>query len=242
MNGISPSRGTLSLSSPRGPACSRAESHIPTVKPRDTSRPGDHGLAARLCDGAVLHPDHSLELPPRTRLCRTCGSICLGGRWQWRPLPLGQDAARTRCPACLRTRRDDPAGIVMLTGRLVQARGEALRRLILDQAGALKQANPQSRIIRLIRRFGRIEVRTTEVNLTLRIAEAVEQAHGGILQRFRENGRLMIHVRWPNDDREPASSRCHGPEAGSGGSSRSMRLFRLGTGGRSRADPSERGT
>ncbi|HWA80497.1 MAG TPA: BCAM0308 family protein, partial [Acetobacteraceae bacterium] len=50
-------------------------------------------------------------------VCRQCGAVYHGGRWQWAERPPG--AHEELCQACHRINDDYPAGIVTITGDFI---------------------------------------------------------------------------------------------------------------------------
>jgi hypothetical protein len=164
------------------------------------------GASDRRHVGRAAHhgPSHGLArqapMEAEPRVCRTCGAVSRGGRWQWLPLPERQEARLTRCPACLRIRDDDPAGSVTLVGGFVRLRAEELSRLIRYHEEMQKRGDPQSRIVRVRRLLDRIDVTTTDAELPRWIGEAVAQAYGGTLHIMPENEGSGIRVRWLDDE------------------------------------------
>jgi hypothetical protein len=129
-------------------------------------------------------------------VCRTCGAFYRAGRWQWLTLPARQATRRTRCPACLRVRGNDPAGFLTLVGGSVPARARELCRVIRRLEEVHRRVDPLSRIVSLRRLPDRIDVTTTDVDLPRGIGEAVARAHGGSLHVVREQDGSVIRVRW----------------------------------------------
>jgi hypothetical protein len=151
------------------------------------------------------------------------------GRWQWLALAEAPQARRTRCPACLRARADEPAGVVTLVGAFVRMHGEELRRLIQHEEAVRRRRDPQSRIMWVRGMLDRIDVATTDIDLPRRIGEAVERAYGGTLDLVREANGSAIRVRWLGGGTPPVPGRGKAGEAGGRGACTSTRSQRTTT-------------
>jgi hypothetical protein len=173
------------------------------------------GASDRLQDSQRVHqPSRVDDLPCAARsepvICRTCGAVHSAGRWQWLPLPARHEPRRVRCPACLRIRADDPAGVLTLVGSFIRLHAEELRRLIQDEEARRRQRDPQSRIIWIRRLLDRIDLTTTDIHLPLRIGEAVVEAQGEALHLVRENDGSAIRVRWWGEEGRSAVVKAEG--------------------------------
>jgi hypothetical protein len=181
------------------------------MKSMKTSGPSGRQKEAQIFHAAPCGDDRPRVAQEEPVVCRTCGALWREGRWQWLPLPARAKVRRSRCPACLRGRADDPAGVVTLVGGFVRLHAEELLQLIRHQEEREKQRDPQSRIVRIRRLLDRIDVTTTDTHLARTIGEAVEQAHGGTLHVMRGQDDNAIRIRWLGDEEPPATRRGGGP-------------------------------
>ncbi len=140
---------------------------------------------------------------PEPLVCRTCGAVLRERRWQWVSPPETGEVRRTRCPACLRVRNDDPAGVVTLVGSFVRLHAEEIARLIRHEEARRRRSDCQSRIIRIRRMLDRIDVTTTDIRLPRRIGEAAAAAYGGMLHVMEDADGSAIRVRWLIDEQRP---------------------------------------
>jgi hypothetical protein len=132
-------------------------------------------------------------------MCRTCGTVLQDGRWQRMAIPPAREVEHARCPACTRERSNAPAGIVTLVGYFVRLHADELDRLIHREEAHHRKGNPGSRMTYTRRALDRIDVATTDIDLPLRIADALERAYGGAAYiQQGEEGRT-IRVRWERD-------------------------------------------
>ena len=120
--------------------------------------------------------------PPEPTLCRICGAVFTGGRWQW--LDALPDAAdETRCPACQRIHDRLPAGFLTLNGDFFEAHREEIMRLVHNHVERQRLQHPLQRIIDTAPlEGGGIEISFTEYHLPKGVAEAVKNAYQGELQ------------------------------------------------------------
>jgi NMD protein affecting ribosome stability and mRNA decay len=162
-----------------------------------TTHPHDRRIVGRAQDDARHDPYEARGKPPEPTVCPHCGAVFHHGRWQWLARP--EEAHRTACPACLRIRGKDPAGVVMLTGGFVQAHGAEIRGLTRHQEEQEKRQHALNRIMAIRDLPDGIEITTTDIHLPRRIGEAVERAYGGALDYQYEDDRYFLRVRWSRE-------------------------------------------
>jgi hypothetical protein len=165
-----------------------------SIERSTTTHPRDRRIAGRAQSEAVHDPYQAREKPPEPTVYRHCGAVFHAGRWQWLPLP--EEARRRECPACLRVRNDDPAGIVMLVGDFVRDHGEEIRGLIRHQEEQEKREHALNRVMAVRALSEGLEITTTDIHLPRRIGEAMERAYGGTLDYHYEEDRYFLRVRW----------------------------------------------
>jgi hypothetical protein len=127
-------------------------------------------------------------------ICWVCGAVCDEGRWQWMPVP--REARLARCAACLRTLRNEPAGVVSLGGGFVGQHREAVRALVRQLAATESRLHATSRIITLHDTPGSVQVTTTDIRLPRKIAEAAKDLWDGEVSFGYGEGRYFLHARW----------------------------------------------
>jgi hypothetical protein len=119
---------------------------------------------------------------PEPTLCKICGAVFSGGRWQWLD-HLPEAADETRCPACQRIHDRLPAGYLTLSGEFFETHREEIMRLVHNHVERQRQQHPLQRIIdsRSLENGG-IEISFTEFHLPKGVGEAVKHAYQGELQ------------------------------------------------------------
>src|SRR5687768_10188852 len=68
---------------------------------------------------------------PEPAQCSDCDAVYYEGRWRWGSVPLAAD--ETRCPACERLHRDNPAAWLTLQGASVPSHRDEFRRVALQR-------------------------------------------------------------------------------------------------------------
>ena len=119
---------------------------------------------------------------PEPTLCKVCGAVFTGGRWQWLDA-LPETAQETRCPACQRIHDRVPAGFLTLSGSFFDEHREEIMRLVHRHVERQRLQHPLQRIIdsRPLEKGG-IEISFTEYHLPKGVGEAVKNAYQGELQ------------------------------------------------------------
>lgn len=131
-------------------------------------------------------------------VCPQCGAVYLRGRWQWSDRP--KDAAPSLCQACRRINDNFPAGMVTLTGHVIEAcKGEMIH-LIRNQEKAEKTEHPLNRIMAIEDKApSRIEITTTDIHLPRRIGDAVKRAYKGELTEQFDEDNYFVRINWHRD-------------------------------------------
>jgi NMD protein affecting ribosome stability and mRNA decay len=168
-----------------------------SIERRTTTHPRGRRSAGRAQSEAVHDPYQARAKLPEPAVCRKCGAVYHMGRWQWLPLP--EAANRGECPACLRIRGNDPAGIVTLAGGFVREHQDELRSLIRHQEEQEKREHALNRVMAVRTLSDGLEITTTDIHLPRRIGEAIERACGGTLDYHYEEDRYFLRVRWSRD-------------------------------------------
>lgn len=130
-------------------------------------------------------------------VCPQCGAIYYASRWHWGPRPAA--AREVICQACHRSNDGFPAGVVTLHGTFVRPNRAELVRTIRRHEQNERRDRPLNRIINIEQGDDRIVVNTTDVQLPVRIGEAIRRAFHGALERYFDNDSYIIRVDWHRD-------------------------------------------
>jgi hypothetical protein len=148
----------------------------------------------RIFDDKKHDPYQSIGKYKEPTACTDCNAVFHGGRWQWAAVP--QRAHKARCPACLRVHDKLPAGSVTLSGAFFNAhRGEILS-LVHHIATREREEHPLHRVMQMEEAPHRVVVKTTDIHLPQRIAEALKGAYDGDFKIRYGHDDYTVRVHW----------------------------------------------
>jgi len=130
-------------------------------------------------------------------ICSQCNAVFYAGRWHWAPRPAA--AHEIVCQACHRSHDGVPAGVVTLHGAFVRPNRMELVAVVRQQEEGEKRDRPQNRLINIEQGEDRIVVNTTDVQLPVRIGEAIRRTFQGTLQRHFDQESYITRVDWHRD-------------------------------------------
>lgn len=130
-------------------------------------------------------------------VCPQCDAIFYAGRWHWGPRPAA--AREVICQACHRSNDNFPAGMVTLSGTFVRLNRAVLVRAAREQAESERRERPLNRIINIEQGEDRIVVNTTDIQLPVRIGEAIRRTFQGTLNRHFDEDGYVVRVDWHRD-------------------------------------------
>ena len=149
----------------------------------------------RLMHEHVHDPYKTPHKLPEPTVCPACGAVFHQGRWQW-ITPAPKNAHRTSCQACHRTRDKYPAGLVTLSGEFVSAHKVELEQLARNLEAAAKATHPLHRIMEIEESPNSLVIKTTDLHLPHRIAEAVKHAYHGDVEIHYDAEGYFVRVNW----------------------------------------------
>lgn len=130
-------------------------------------------------------------------VCPQCNAVFYAGRWHWGPRPAA--ARETTCQACHRSNDNFPAGMVTMSGTFVRTNRAVLVRAAREQAESERRERPLNRIINIEQGEDRIVVNTTDIQLPVRIGEAIRRTFQGTLNRHFDEDGYVVRVDWHRD-------------------------------------------
>jgi hypothetical protein len=164
--------------------------------PRPLPRAGRRRWGRAQLD-APQDPYKAIKKQHEPSVCPQCGAVYQHGRWHWSTRPA--DAHEAICQACHRINDHFPAGIVTLSGPLVDQHKAEMIRLARHEEEAEKQEHPLNRIIDIEEAPERLVINTTDIHLPRRIGEAQKRAwHGKTEFHYDEDG-YFVRVNWHRD-------------------------------------------
>jgi hypothetical protein len=142
----------------------------------------------------IIDPYKRVQKLPEPTVCPQCGAVYQQARWHWASRPA--DAHEELCQACHRTNDAYPAGIVTLSGPVIQKHKDEIIGLVRHQEEAEKKEHPLNRVMSIEEAPDRLVINTTDIHLPRRIGEAVKRAfHGKLDIHFDEQG-YFVRVNW----------------------------------------------
>lgn len=138
---------------------------------------------------------HKLAEPT---VCPDCGAVFHDGRWPW-ITPTPNNAHRTSCQACHRTRDDDPAGIITLSGGYLRQHRDELLHLARNREAGERQAHPLHRSMSIEEHPDSVVIKTTDIHLPHHLAEALRHAHHGDLKGRYDDEGCFVRVDWQRE-------------------------------------------
>ncbi len=167
------------------------------MKKRSIPKPLDQSGRRRWGRGQwdhILDPYKRVTKLHEPTVCPQCGAVYHEARWQWAPRP--GNAHEELCQACRRINDAYPAGIVTLTGTVVQEHRAEILGLARHQEEAEKKEHPLNRIMSVEESPDSLIINTTDIHLPRRIGEAMKRAfHGKLDVHFDEQG-YFVRVNW----------------------------------------------
>ena len=130
-------------------------------------------------------------------VCPQCNAIYFGGKWHWGPRPANAD--EVVCQACHRSEDGMPAGVVTLHGSFVAPNRAALLAVVREHEESERRDRPLNRIIDIEQGDDRMVINTTDVQLPVRLGEAIRRTFQGALERHFDENSYLIHVNWHRD-------------------------------------------
>jgi NMD protein affecting ribosome stability and mRNA decay len=147
----------------------------------------------------VRHDTYKLKAKlPEPTVCPSCGACYIRGRWIWAERPEG-DVNEHKCPACLRTEDNYPAGEVRLRGAFVKAHHGEIANLVRNTEAQERAEHPLNRIMAIEDDGDAMIVLTTDIHLPRRIGDAVNNAWNGDLETHYDDDGYFVRVTWQRD-------------------------------------------
>jgi hypothetical protein len=149
----------------------------------------------RLMHEHIHDPYKTKHKLPEPTFCPNCKAVFRDGRWCWAD-SWPADAHQELCQACHRTRDDYPAGIITLTGVFALAHKDELIQLARHHEQQENSEHPLHRIMRIEENPDSIVIKTTDLHLPRRIADALHHAYKGERALHYDEEGYLIRVNW----------------------------------------------
>lgn len=132
-------------------------------------------------------------------VCPTCNAVYEKGRWQWAESRPYRARMQT-CPACYRTRQSYPAGVITLRGQFSLTHTNELIQLMRHHEQRENLEHPLHRIMGIEEHADGIVIKTTDIHLPRRIAEALHHGYKGHLVVQYDRKGYFARVNWTREE------------------------------------------
>lgn len=154
-------------------------------------KPGDH---RDVYPGLEQDPYALRGKLPEPSVCKSCGAVHQGGRWQWGKAP--KDAEPVLCTACRRIEDRLPAGYVHIDGEFAAAHHEEVLRIVRAHEARAKAEHPMQRIMSMTEEGATTVVTTTDLHLARDIGTTLKAAFQGELDLKYGRDESLVRVYW----------------------------------------------
>ena len=140
--------------------------------------------------------------PHETIVCVKCGSVYHDQRWYLKDQVVRanhSEAAKTICPACLKTRDKMPGGVVRLSGAFLRSHMQEILNLIHNENARAMHINPLERIMEIKTVGGCVDILTTNEKLAQKIGRALHKAYRGVVSYMWSHDTKLARVNWQRD-------------------------------------------
>lgn len=156
---------------------------------------GKQGRRDRLIKERIHDPYMTRSKPAEPSVCKECGVVFSGGRWQWQStLPSGTHD--TVCPACQRVHDKVPAGFLTLDGEFFHAHRDEILHLVRNKVEEQKARHPMKRLMAIEDQDGETVITFTDIHLPRGVGEAIERAYEGELEIQYTDEAGLLRVYW----------------------------------------------
>ncbi|WP_022948549.1 BCAM0308 family protein [Methylohalobius crimeensis] len=156
---------------------------------------GKQGRRDRLIKERIHDPYMTRSKPAEPSVCKECGVVFSGGRWQWQSTPPS-GIHDTVCPACLRVHDKVPAGFLTLGGEFFHAHRDEILHLVHNKVEEQKAQHPMKRLMAIEDQDGETVITFTDIHLPRGVGEAIERAYEGELEIQYTDEAGLLRVYW----------------------------------------------
>jgi NMD protein affecting ribosome stability and mRNA decay len=153
----------------------------------------------RLLQEMIHDPYKMKRKPVEPTICPECKALFYRGRWEWVD-SWPADAREQTCQACRRIKDNYPAGVIELRGRFVAEHRTELIGLARHLEEKANAEHPLQRIMTIEESVDRMIIKTTDIHLPHRIADAVHKAYKGDLHQHYDEEGYFVRVTWNREN------------------------------------------
>jgi len=148
-----------------------------------------------------LDPYQTEDTVKEPAICQKCNAVYQGKHWQFdgekaESLQHSSQVMWVTCPACTKIEDHYPEGFMTLKGDYLWAHEEEIRNLLRNEAEAVMNTNPLSRIMQIKADNGALVIETTEQKLAEHLGRSLTAAHSGELNVQWSKAPKVCRVEW----------------------------------------------
>ncbi len=128
-------------------------------------------------------------------VCEQCGVVYHDGIFEWLDKPPIK-ADKISCPACKRIENKYEGGMLFLEGDFLSKHKSEILNIIINTEKIESKYRPLERIIEIVDKTNKIEIKTTYEHIARRIGEAIHNACKGELNIKYPEGEKYARVYW----------------------------------------------
>ena len=132
-------------------------------------------------------------------VCRQCGVVYRNGTFEWLEKAPAK-AATISCPACKRIEARYEGGVLYLEGEFLVKHKNEILSIIKNTENIERKSRPLERIIEMVVKADKIEIKTTYEHMARRIGDAVHKACKGDIHIQYPEGEKYVRIFWSRNE------------------------------------------
>lgn len=133
-------------------------------------------------------------------ICTKCRAVYHNKRWQWNEVLAAEhkndDQAKSVCPACRTTRKEEAEGVLELDGFVSAGQKQEILKLLKNAGERATERDPLDRIFTSEDLGKKVMVYTTENQLAISLGKQVTRAFNGELDISSSKDADIVRVKW----------------------------------------------
>ena len=132
-------------------------------------------------------------------VCKQCGVVYRNGTFEWLEKAPAK-AVKISCPACKRIEARYEGGVLYLEGEFLVKHKNEILSIIKRTENNERTSRPLERIINMVVKDSKIEIKTTYEHMARRIGEAVHKACKGNINIQYPEGEKYVRIFWSRNE------------------------------------------
>ncbi len=132
-------------------------------------------------------------------VCEHCGVVFHDGMFEWLA-KVPANAGKISCPACKRINNKYEGGVLYLEGDFLSKHKKEILNIIKNTEKIESKYRPLERIIEIVDKASKMEIKTTYEHIARRIGEAIHRACKGELTVKYPEGEKYVRIYWSRNE------------------------------------------